>query len=90
MDSMDLDNVRGTSRNEMISIREEAQTPSNNLSMQKVNMLQQSSPQFVDGNEMGGHLTFEHKENNKTQNINAYGTLNDREGVALETPVVKS
>ena len=44
MDSMDLDNVRGNSRNDMISIREEAQTPSHDVSMKKVNMMQQSSP----------------------------------------------
>jgi hypothetical protein len=28
---------------------------------------------------MGGHLTFEQQQNSRTQNINAYGTLNDRE-----------
>ena len=40
---------------------------------------------------MGGHLTFEHKENNRTQNINPYGTLNDREGeMGMETPNVKT
>lgn len=40
---------------------------------------------------MGGHLTFEHKENNRTQNINPYGTLNDREvEMGMETPNVKT
>lgn len=44
MDSMDLDHVRGNSKNEMISIREENPTPSHDLSMQKISMIQQSSP----------------------------------------------